>query len=105
MHEHRNGICLVFARTDCKWFHDYVVKADAILFLKGRIKFVDGLGVTGEAGAGSGSMLIAWGKDNVEALKRMSAKGFLVLSEKVDTNSDKMNTNENAIMSYFNKGE
>jgi hypothetical protein len=44
MHYHRQGVALVFARTDCKWFHDYVAKADAILFLKGRVKFVDGLG-------------------------------------------------------------
>ena len=26
MHAHRNGIALVFARTDCGWFHDYVIK-------------------------------------------------------------------------------
>ena len=79
MHNHRNGVSLVFARTDTKWYHDYVAKADAILFLKGRIKFVDGLGKTGGSGAGSGSMLIAWGDDNVEALKRMSDKGHLVV--------------------------
>ncbi len=78
MHHHRNGIALVFARTDCRWFHDYVAKADAILFLKGRISFVDGLGVSGGGGAGSGSMLIAWGEDNVEALRQMQHKGLLV---------------------------
>ncbi len=61
MHAHRNGLALVFARTDCKWFHDYVANADAILFMKGRVKFVDWLGVTGGNGAGSGSMLVAWG--------------------------------------------
>jgi len=71
MHEHRNGIALVFARTDCAWFHDYVAKSDAILFLRGRIKFVDGLGATGGGGAGSGSMLIAWGSDNVDVLRTM----------------------------------
>lgn len=79
MHEHRQGISLVFARTDCKWFHDYIINADAILFLKGRVKFVDGLGVTGGSGAGSGSMLAAWGSKNVEALVGMKEKGHLVL--------------------------
>ena len=59
MHNHRNGVALVFARTDCAWFHEYVAKADAILFLRGRVKFVDGLGVTGNSGAGSGSILVA----------------------------------------------
>jgi phage N-6-adenine-methyltransferase len=76
MHHHRAGVALVFARTDCKWFHKYVVKADAILFLKGRVKFVDGLGKTGGSGAGSGSMLVAWGWRSVEALERMRDKGY-----------------------------
>ena len=78
MHNHRNGVALVFARTDCRWFHDFVVKADAILFLKGRIAFVDGLGKTKSQGAGAGSMLIAWGQENVSALQGMSKKGFFV---------------------------
>jgi len=79
MHYHRNGVALVFARTDCKWFHDYVAKADGILFLKGRVKFVDGLGKTGGSGAGSGSMLVGWGEEQVLRLGKMSDKGFGVL--------------------------
>lgn len=78
MHEHRNGVSLVFSRTDCKWFHSYVTQADAILFLRGRVKFVDGLGKTGGSGAGSGSMLIAWGEECVAALRNMASYGFLV---------------------------
>jgi hypothetical protein len=75
---HRNGVALVFARTDCRWFHGPVCGADAILFLKGRIKFVDGLGVTGGAGAGAGSMLVAWGEDNANALLGMRDRGLFV---------------------------
>ena len=78
MHQHRNGIALVFARTDCAWFHDSVAKADAILFLRGRIKFVDGLCATKGSGAGSGSMLVAWGSDNVAAIAGISGLGHLV---------------------------
>lgn len=78
MNEHRNGVSLVFARTDTKWYHDYVAKADAILFLRGRIAFVDGLGATGGSGAGCGSMLIAWGDDCVEALQNMTDLGHLI---------------------------
>lgn len=78
MHAHRNGVALVFARTDCGWFYDYVVKADAILFLKGRVKFVDGLQKTGGSGAGAGSMLIAWGDEAKEALHRMRNRGLLI---------------------------
>jgi len=79
MHLHRNGIALVFARTDCAWYHNYVMKADAILFIRGRIKFVDGLCKTGGGGAGCGSMLIAWGNDNVAALVAMRDLGHLVI--------------------------
>lgn len=78
MSQHRNGMALVFARTDCKWFHDYVADADAILFMKGRVKFVDGFGVSGGGGAGSGSMLVAWGDDCVAALKGMQDQGYFV---------------------------
>lgn len=76
MHKHRDGMALLFARTDCKWFHDYCTKADAILFLKGRVSFVDGLGKTGGGGAGCGSMLVAWGPTAVRGLVRMKTKGF-----------------------------
>jgi len=78
MHEHRNGVALIFARTDTAWFHDYVAKADAILFLKGRIAFVDGLGATGGSGAGAGSMLVAWGDVAVSALVEMSDLGLVI---------------------------
>ena len=34
-------VCLVPARTDTKWWHEYAMRADEIRFVKGRIKFVD----------------------------------------------------------------
>jgi hypothetical protein len=61
MHRHRNGIALVFARTDNAWFHEFIINADAILFMKGRISFVDGLGVAAGSGSGAGSLFAAWG--------------------------------------------
>ena len=78
MDRHRNGVALMFSRTDCKWFHDYVIKADAILFLRGRIRFVDGLDKTSKSGSGCGSILVAWGEENVAALAAMQQHGFLV---------------------------
>lgn len=71
MNQHRNGIALVFARTDCHWFHEYVAGATAVNFVKGRLKFVDAFGVTGESGAGAGSMLVAWGDENASAIERV----------------------------------
>ena len=32
-------VCLVPARTDTIWWHEYVGSADSIMFLKGRLKF------------------------------------------------------------------
>lgn len=38
-------ICaLIPARTDTRWWHDFVKTADLIHFLKGRLKFGDGAG-------------------------------------------------------------
>ena len=68
MHDHRNGIALVFSRTDSKWFHDYATKADAILYLKRRVRFVDAKGDAGKSSPGCGSILIGWGKEAVRTL-------------------------------------
>jgi site-specific DNA-methyltransferase (adenine-specific) len=32
-------VCLIPSRTDTKWWHKYVMKADEIRFIKGRLKF------------------------------------------------------------------
>lgn len=69
MHEHRQGIALVFSRTDSRWFHDYAVKADAILYLKGRVRFVNADGDPGKSSPGCGSVLIGWGEVAVSALQ------------------------------------
>jgi phage N-6-adenine-methyltransferase len=34
-------VCLVPARTDTKWWHNFVTKASEVRFVKGRIKFGD----------------------------------------------------------------
>lgn len=78
--EHRNGIALVMSRTDTKWFHKVVPEVDAVLFLKGRVQFIDGTNSTKKTGSTCGSMLLAFGKDNVEALKNI--EGFLVINNK-----------------------
>lgn len=81
MSKHGNGVALVFSRTDCQWYHDSVATADAILYLKGRVRFVDAKGDPGKSSPGAGSLLAAWGCDGVAALKRMSEYGHLILKE------------------------
>lgn len=73
--EHHDGIALVFARTDTIWFHDYITKADAILFIKRRLSFYN-RGIKGDT-AGSGSMLVACGEKSVKALEQ-SGLGWFV---------------------------
>ena len=34
-------VCLLPSRTDTKWWHEYVMKAKEIRFLRGRLKFGD----------------------------------------------------------------
>ncbi len=76
MHHHRNGIALVFSRTDCQWYHDYIATSDAILFLEGRVQFVDERGKRRGSGSGCGSLLAAWGSSNVRALRGMKKFDF-----------------------------
>ena len=83
MNTHRHGVCLVFARTDTKWFHEYCTKSDALLFLKGRVQFVDGLQKTSGSGSTCGSVLIAYGTECVNALKNARDKGFFVNNSKI----------------------
>ena len=68
--KHGNGIALVFARLDTTWAQDALDKCDGVTFLKGRIKFTrkDGEPSTN---AGTGSMLIAFGRENVNAIKKL----------------------------------
>lgn len=42
--EHKKGKVVVFlipSRTDTRWWHDYIMKANEIRFIKGRLKFDD----------------------------------------------------------------
>lgn len=74
---HGDGICLVFARTDTAWFHEHLSKADCLLFLRGRIQFVDGLNKTSGSGSTCGSVLGAFGETATQALIKNRDKGFI----------------------------
>lgn len=78
--EHGNGIALVFSRTETEWAQNIIKKADAVNFLKGRIAFIrkDGIASTN---AGTGSMLLAFGKENVEAIKKLP--GVIIVGKQI----------------------
>lgn len=77
--EHRNGIALIFARTETKGFHNYVWnKADSIFFFRGRLSFYK---VTGEKGgpANAPSCLISYSPMNTDIIRKtMLDKGRLL---------------------------
>lgn len=76
--DHGNGIALLHARTETDWFEEVWNRADAILFLADRIKFCDAKGVAQPANSGAPVVLVAYGEDNVEALRKSGIAGFLV---------------------------
>jgi len=67
---HGNGIALVFGRTETGWGQEAIKHADAVNFIKGRLSFIRHDG-SKSSNAGTGSMLLAFGAENVEAIKRI----------------------------------
>ena len=77
--EHGDGIALLFARTETAMFHKHVWnKADALLFLKGRLHFHRPDGTRASGNAGGPSVLIAYGTQNAAALKDSGLDGAFV---------------------------
>lgn len=77
--EHGNGIALIFARTETKMFFDYIWdKADAVLFLKGRLSFYNVDGTKGNSNTGAPSCLVAYGMDNAENLLDSQLRGMFI---------------------------
>lgn len=71
--DHGNGMALVFARTDTKWFHEQVFsKAHAILFFKRRITFFHVDGNKASANSGAPSCLIGYGETMKKRLNVVS---------------------------------
>lgn len=78
LYEHGNGIALVFARTETRTFQRFVWgKTDALLFLYGRLRFHKTDGSRAES-AGAPSVLIAYGKENIEVLRTCIIPGAFV---------------------------
>lgn len=80
MASHGNGIALIFARTETEMFFSQVWgKADAILFIQGRLSFYYVDGRRAEANSGAPSCLVAYGTENVKALEKSGIDGKLVI--------------------------
>lgn len=65
--KHNNGVAIVRAYTSAGWFHDYATGVDAVLFPRGKTKFVRPDGSIGKS-PGHGIVLLALGDQAVNAL-------------------------------------
>ncbi len=76
---HGNGIALIFARTETKMFFDHVWnRANAVLFIEGRLFFYHSTGKIATGNGGAPSVLIAYGKENVDSLRSSGINGKLI---------------------------
>lgn len=70
---HANGIALVNARPETKWFQGLAERANAVHWLRGRVDFSRPDGKPTHPPVGS--VLVAYGTANVEALRGCQLPG------------------------------
>lgn len=71
---HDNGIALVNARPDAKWFQGFVAGATAVMWLCGRVEFGRPDGTHGHPPVGS--VLVAYGRENARRLTGSGLRGI-----------------------------
>jgi hypothetical protein len=76
--EHGDGIALVPDRTSAPWWQRYAPRADLILFVAPKIKFLDENGTPGKSPA-QGTCLLAISARGCAALERAAERGLGVL--------------------------
>jgi DNA N-6-adenine-methyltransferase (Dam) len=82
--DHGDGVALTFARTETEGFSDAAWgRADALLFLRGRLTFHRPDGRQAEHNSGGPSVLLAYGAANVRALAECGLPGALVTGWRV----------------------
>lgn len=64
---HGNGVAIVRAYTSSRWWHDWMPSADAVLFPRGKTKFIRPDGSIGTS-PGHGVVLVGMGYDACHAL-------------------------------------
>ncbi len=76
---HGDGVALIFARTETAMFFDHVWgAADALHFFHGRIHFCHMDGRTACTNSGAPSVLVAYGAENVAAIRDCDLPGRFI---------------------------
>jgi hypothetical protein len=77
--DHGTGTALIFARTETSWFVDQIWRrADALLFLAGRVFFHRSDGSRAADNGGAPSALVAYGADDAARLASCGLPGSFV---------------------------
>ena len=76
--EHGDGVALVPDRTSAPWWQTYAARADAILFVAPKLKFIGADGLPGRSPA-QGTCLLAAGHRGVLALRNAAALGLILV--------------------------
>jgi hypothetical protein len=77
--KHGDGIALIFARTETKWFVNEVwAKADSLLFLHGRLTFHHADGTVANHNSGAPSVLVSYGEENSLILKKLKVQATYI---------------------------
>ena len=80
--QHGNGIALTPDRTSAPWWQDANRRADATMFIAGKVKFIRPDGSEGRS-PGTGTTLFAAGDMALSALMRAEANGLGVVMRRV----------------------
>lgn len=77
--QHGDGVALVPDRTSAPWWQDYAAKADALLFVRSKLKFVRADGTTGNSPA-QGTTLMGVGPGGIVALRNACRNGLGIMA-------------------------
>lgn len=78
LYQQGNGIALTPDRTSAPWWQEYAKKADCVLFINGKVKFIKPDGTNGSQPS-NGTCLFAFGTKATNALNNASKNGLGLL--------------------------
>lgn len=78
--DHGDGVAIVRAYTSAGWFHDWAIKAETMLFPRGKTKFIRPDGTIGTA-PGHGVVLVGMGEKANSAMENSGLGLFIRLKQ------------------------
>jgi hypothetical protein len=84
MNLHNNGILLTPDRTSAPWWQNTCKNADAVLFIAGKVKFINGVNPDAKEHPSNGTCLFAYGAEAVKSLSTAQNNKLGILLIKSD---------------------